>query len=58
MRRRLLESIGVAAVMVLLKLAPVTAEEQTPGAPGTEGATAKAGPASKTPWGEPDLQGI
>ena len=56
MRRRFLELIGVAAaitaMLVLLKLAPVPAEGKA------AGPTAKAGPASKTPWGEPDLQGI
>src|SRR5437773_12109968 len=47
-----LGSIGVAAVItavvVLLKLAPVT----------RAGDAVRAGPAPKTPWGEPDLQGI
>src|SRR5436309_8165039 len=47
-----LRSIGVAAVImavvVLLKLAPVPRAEDA----------VRAGPAPKTPWGEPDLQGI
>src|SRR5438132_1603335 len=47
-----LKSIGVAAVImavvVLLKLAPVPRAEDA----------VRAGPAPKTPWGEPDLQGI
>ena len=51
MRRRLVEAIGVAVVIVavagLLKLTRVPAE----GAAGTNGAP-------RTAWGEPDLQGI
>src|SRR5438445_3696259 len=47
-----LRSIGVpaviTAVVVLLKLAPVPRAEDA----------VRAGPAPKTPWGEPDLQGI
>src|SRR5881409_1395882 len=58
MRRRLLQLIGVAAgiavVIVLLRVAAIPLAGQTP-AGGTE---AKAGPPPKTPWGEPDLQGI
>ena len=58
MSRRILQVIGVAvsilAVVVLLKLAPVAGQAPTDRA----GAPAKAGPAPKTPWGEPDLQGI
>ena len=59
MRRRILELIGVAAVflavIVLLKLATVPGAGQ---ASTTAGAAAATGPAAKTPWGEPDLQGI
>ena len=58
MRTRLLELIGVAAVImavtVLLELAPVPVASQAPTAPGQ----AEAAPAAPTPWGEPDLQGI
>src|SRR5881409_159615 len=47
-----LRLIGVAAVImavvVLLKLSPVPRAEDA----------VRAGPAPKTPWGEPDLQGI
>src|SRR5947207_14253495 len=47
-----LRLIGVAAVImavvVLLKLAPVPRAEDA----------VRAGPAPKTPWGEPDLHGI
>ena len=53
MRRRLLEALGVLAVIlaviVLVKVAPI-------GVAG--GAAATAGPASKTAWGDPDLQGV
>jgi hypothetical protein len=61
MRRRLLEVIGVAAVIIavagLLKLTRVPAEGQT-AATGTTGAGTNTGPAPTTAWGEPDLQGI
>ena len=53
MRRRLLAVLGVVAVIlaviVLLKVAPVGVAGQTPAA---------AGSATKTAWGDPDLQGI
>ena len=56
MRRRVLELFGVAAavvgVTVLLQSAPV--EGQAQDAPDRSDAT----PATPTPWGEPDLQGI
>ena len=58
MRRRVLELFGVAAavgaVTVLLQLAPVPVEGQAqqPADP------SDAEPATPTPWGEPDLQGI
>ena len=62
MRRRLLEVLGVVAVIlaviVLLKGVPVGVAGQAP-APGDKaGTTATAGPAAKTAWGDPDLQGI
>ena len=58
MRRRVLEAFGVAAAVVgviaLLQLAPVPVEGQAqqPTDP------SDAEPATPTPWGEPDLQGI
>ena len=58
MRRRLLELLGVAAavvgVTVLLQFTPVPVEGQAqqPSDP------SDAAPATPTPWGEPDLQGI
>ena len=59
MRTRLLKSIGVAAVimttLVFLKPTGVTVADQAPMASGTSPAAA---PVLKTPWGEPDLQGI
>ena len=60
MSRRSLKLIGLAAgimvVVVLVKLAPVAG--QVPTAKAAAADTEKAGPAGKTAWGEPDLQGI
>ena len=60
MSRPSLELIGLAAVImvvvVLVKLAPVAG--QVPTATAAAGDVEKAGPAGKTAWGEPDLQGI
>jgi hypothetical protein len=57
MRTRLLKSVGVAAVimtvLVFLKPTEVAVADQAP----TASVTAPA-PVLKTPWGEPDLQGI
>src|SRR6266850_3441324 len=57
MRRRLLEVVCVAAVIVVvavvLKLTPLSVQGQAPAA-GPE----KTGAATKTAWGDPDLQGI
>ena len=62
MRRRLLEVLGVVAVIlaviILLKVAPVGLAGQSPGPGAKAGTTARAGPAPKTAWGDPDLQGI
>src|SRR5688572_31750723 len=60
MRQRLLGSLGVAAVMmalvmIFLQLSPVAVAGQAPVARATAAAT---GPAPKTAWGHPDLQGI
>src|SRR5688572_10562860 len=59
MRRRILESLSVAAVVMgLVAFLQLSVAGQAPAA-GTTGATAAAsGPAPKTPWGHPDLQGI
>jgi hypothetical protein len=62
MAKRSLQSIGVAAALValvlLLKLGPpsVQGQTQTPAPP--DGTGKKSGPAPKTSWGAPDLQGI
>ena len=54
MRRRVFESLGVAAVLAaLVVLLQLTAQGQ-----GEGGAAAPAGPAPKTALGHPDLQGI
>src|SRR5229473_5212294 len=59
MRTRLLKLIGVAAVvmavLVFLKPTEVAVADQAPTASVTAPAAA---PVLKTPWGEPDLQGI
>ena len=58
MRRRLLESLGVAAVLMalgmLLQASAVSVAAQAPAGR----ATAGTGRAPKTAWGHPDLQGI
>jgi hypothetical protein len=62
MSRRLLTSIGVlVAVIALVKFAPafVAGQSSASGDPAPKKETAKKpGPAPRTPWGEPDLQGI
>jgi hypothetical protein len=56
MRRRLLELVGVAAVMaVLVIFLQLSAGGQAPAAGGTPTASS---PVAKTAWGQPDLQGI
>jgi hypothetical protein len=60
MRRRLLEVLGVAAVIlvvtVVLKVTPLRVAGQS--APAKAAGGANTGTASKTSWGDPDLQGI
>src|SRR5712691_3857345 len=58
MKSTLLSLGTLAIVIVLLKLMPVTVAAQTTTAPAKTGAAAQAAPALKTPWGEPDLQGM
>jgi hypothetical protein len=59
MRRRLLESLGVAAVMMaLVMFLQLSVAGQAPGARATAGTAAATGHASKTAWGHPNLQGI
>src|SRR5215207_3382627 len=56
MRRRLLELVGVAAVMaVLVIFLQLSAAGQAPAARGTQTAS---GPVAKTAWGQPDVRGI
>jgi hypothetical protein len=57
MRRRLLESLGVAAVLVGLVVFLQSSVAVSGQAPAGESSTAS-GPAPKTAWGHPDLQGI
>src|SRR5579864_1498139 len=55
----LLASIGALVIaLVLIKVTSVPLAGQATTAPGKVTAVAKAAPALKTPWGEPDLQGI
>jgi hypothetical protein len=49
---------AMAVVIALLELAPGPVAGQTPAVTAKTETGAKAGPAPKTPWGEPDLQGI
>jgi len=62
MRRRLLEVLGVAAVILavtlLLKVTPLRVAGQGAPAKATTEGDAKAGTAPRTSWGDPDLQGI
>jgi hypothetical protein len=52
-------SLGsLTIVVILLKLAAVPGAAQTTTAPAKTWTAAKADPTLKTPWGEPDLQGI
>src|SRR3989442_15183597 len=62
MKKRFLEAVGVAAVIVavvvLLKLTQAPLTGQAPAAATPAGAVSTAGPAPKTQWNEPDLQGL
>jgi hypothetical protein len=61
MGTRIMKSIGAVAaivsVIVFLRPAQVTIAQQAPAIPAKAAASASA-PSLKTPWGEPDLQGI
>ena len=57
MRQRLLQLVGVAATIVFVSLVLVNVYGQT-GTTAKPAEAAKEGQAPKTPWGEPDLQGI
>ena len=56
MRQIVLSVAALVIVVVILKLTPVAG--QGPTTPAEAEATAQAGSALETPWGEPDLQGI
>src|SRR5713101_2000468 len=58
MRQRLLVLMGVAAVTTVVSLTLTSVAGQAPTTTAKAPAAAKAGPAPKTEWGEPDLQGI
>jgi hypothetical protein len=62
MKRRFLGALGlvgtIMALIAFLKLAPMPLAGQAPAAPAEAATTADAGLASRTLWGEPDLQGI
>ena len=62
MKKRFFEVVGVVtvivAVFVLLKLTQAPITGQAPAAATPTGAVSTAGPAPKTPWNEPDLQGL
>ena len=59
MRQRLLQFVGVATTVAVVSLAMPAVAGQSPRTTGkAPTAAVKRGPALKTPWGEPDLQGI
>lgn len=62
MVKRFLQLTGVALVLVvvavLLKIGPSLAGQEAPAAAAPPGGGEKAGPAPRTPWGTPDLQGL
>src|SRR2546425_2525646 len=58
-KQRLLLLAGMATTVAVVSLAMRVLAGQTPATAGkTPTVAVKAGPAPKTPWGEPDLQGI
>ena len=57
MRQRLLQFVEMAT-LVVVSLAMSSVACQTPSTTGRAPAAAARGPAPRTPWGEPDLQGI
>ena len=58
MRARLLQLMGVGATITVVSLIVATVGCQAQTTTGKAGAAAKTSPAPKTPWGEPDLQGL
>src|SRR5712691_7816793 len=58
MRARLLQLMGVGATITVVSLIMATVGCQAQTTTRKAGAAAKTSPAPKTPWGEPDLQGL
>src|SRR6267143_6074687 len=58
MRERLLQLMGVGATITVVSLIMATVGCQAQTTTAKAGASAKTSPAPKTPWGEPDLQGL
>src|SRR5438552_8479225 len=58
MRARLLQLMSVGATLTVVSLIMATVGCQAQTTTGKAGAAAKTSPAPKTPWGEPDLQGL
>src|SRR5258705_13240477 len=58
MRKRLLQLTGVAMTVAGVSLLMATVAGQAPRTQDQPAATGQTGAALKTPWGEPDLQGL
>jgi hypothetical protein len=58
MRQRILAVVGAAAVIAFVSVTVATVWGQAQTTTSAQTTTAKTGPAPKTVWGEPDLQGI
>src|SRR3954466_305865 len=58
MRERVLHVIGVTAALAVVSMLIATVSAQAPRSQEQGGSAQQTGPAAKTPWGEPDLQGI
>jgi len=58
MRERVLDLVGVTAALAVVLMLMATVSGQTPRSQDQGGSPQQTGPAAKTAWGEPDLQGI
>ena len=58
MRQRWLQFVSVATLATVVALETATVHTQAPASPAKPAGATQAGPAPKTSWGEPDLQGI
>src|SRR3954468_23862366 len=58
MKGRLFQLTGVAVTVSALSLLMATVSGQAPSGQGSGASAQQSGPAPKTSWGEPDLQGI